>query len=279
MQMIAVAHWAKQQALTWNLFDSPECRTDAVELRIATVSTRIYVSLLTLVIINLVTYTSLVALTQTITIEKPSQIAYTTLYEKHPNSLSCPCKNIAIRYEDFIKISIQYHPICSSWFISDVWKSKLFVSNWNAFVWNDFRITAGNYFQLLDALCSVARRSVQSSINDLFSKVLLTKYLLPSMSLSTKSRDEISFALNATANKMQQHNAFIRKAFHSNQFQTIFKTPRTIVYVAAGPGSILYQSLYFYPRIIDTSENTSCNCADQSTCSTAALYFSADGVM
>ena len=279
MQMIAIARWIKQQALSWNLFDSPESREDAVQLRIAIVSTRFYTSLLTLVIINLITYTSLAALTETITIEKPSQIAYTVLHEKYPDSLSCPCKNIAIRYEDFIKISIRYHPICASLFISDVWISELFVSNLNAFVWNDFRITAGNYFQLIDAFCTVARRSVKSSIDDLSSKVLLTKHLLSSTSLSTKSRDEISFALNATGNRMQQHNAFIRKAFHSNQFQTIFKTPRTIEYFSAGPGSILSDNLYFFPRIIDTSENTSCTCADQSTCSTTASYFSADGVM
>ena len=85
MQLATVFRWMKKQALDWNLFESPESRSDTRQLRIAIVSTRIYVLMLTLLTVNLIIYASLMTLTQTITITKPSQATYTALHEKYSN--------------------------------------------------------------------------------------------------------------------------------------------------------------------------------------------------
>ena len=279
MRLATVARWIKTQALGWNLFESPESLTDNFQLRIAIVSTRIYACVLLLVVINFIMFASLMTFTQTIVVEKPSRNTYTALYDKYSRSLKCPCKNIAIRYESFIKISMQYHPVCTSWFISDIWKKRSFNETMYAFDANDFRIIAVNYLQLLDIYCGIARKSVQSSVDDFLSEALLTKNLLAASSLNIHIDEEIIFTLTVTANRIQQHNAFVQKTFHSNQFQTIFQTPKTMFYLVRRLGSPEPDGLYFHPRIIGANEKTSCNCVEQSACSTQAMYFSEDGEM
>jgi hypothetical protein len=274
-----MARWIKTQVLNLNLFDSPKSRSDASQLRIALISTRIYIILLTLTIINLMTYASVIIQTQTVTIQKPSQTIYTTLQEKYQNSLSCPCKNIAINYTDLMNISIKYHPVCESRFISDAWIHQLFIRNINNFQWNDFRVIASSYFQLLTTLCSTAQRSVQNAVNDFFSKSFLTKHLLSSTSLNIQIHEEIWFVLNSTANTLRQQNEFIRKTVHSNQFETAFKTPRIIEYIASEAMTFMYQGFHFIPTTIDMKENMSCNCVSMPNCSAQSIYYGVNTVM
>ena len=119
----------------------------------------------------------------------------------------------------------------------------------------------------------------QSSVEDFLSKALLTTDLLSPSSLKSHSDEEISFALTVTANRIQQDNAFIRKTFHSNQFQTIFQAPKTMHYYKAVPGGLTISGLYFQPRIIHTKEYTACNCVEQSACSAQAIYFNDNRAM
>jgi hypothetical protein len=273
MQLATVFQWIKRHVVGWNLFESPESRVDARQLRIEIVSTRIYVFVLTLLTINLFIYASLVTLAQTNTVTKPSQATYTALHEKYPNTLSCPCKNIAVRYEDFINISVQHHPICASWFITDAWINALFDASIQPLYSDTPSVTVLNYFQLLSAFCYTARRTVQSSIKDFFSDVLVTKNLLSPGSVKNHSEEELSFTLNASANKIQQHHAFLRNTSQSNQFQTMYQTPQSILYGRDETAGGAEEHVQFRPCDIDADDHTSCNCVEQSTCSSRAVLF------
>jgi hypothetical protein len=279
MRITAAARWIKTQVLNLNLFDSPESRSNASELRIALISTRFYIILLTITIINLITYASLIVQTQTVMIQKPPETIYTNLLKKYPNSLSCPCEHIAIDYKDLINISIKYHPVCESQFISDAWIHHLFIQNISGFLPNDFRLIASSYFQLLATLCSTAQGSVQNAVNDFFSKIFLTKYLLLSTSLNIQIHEEIWFVLNSTANTVRQNNEFIRKTVHTNQFQTAFTTPSFIEYIVTPLGPSTLQGFHFEPIVITTKENIPCNCVYTPSCSAQSIYHDVDAVM
>lgn len=279
MRITTATVWIKTQVLNLNLFDSPESHSDASQLRIALISTRIYIILLALITLNLITYTSLIVQTQTVTISKPSQTVHTTLQEKYRNSLSCPCGNIAIDYTDLVDISIKYHPVCESQFISDAWIHQLFISNTKNILPNDIRVIASSHFQLLATLCSTAKRSVRNAVNDFFSKILLTKYLLSSTSLNIQIQEEISFVLNSTANILRQQNEYIRKTIESNQHETAFTTPRFIEYIIDQSPFFAYQGFNFVPTSIDTEGSTSCDCVSTPNCSRQSFYYGVDAVM
>ena len=273
MQLATVIGWLTSQAVGWNLFESPESRLDARQLRIEIISTRIYVFTLTLLTVNLIIYASLMTLTQTMTRTDPSQATYAALYEKYPNTLSCPCKSISIRYEDFTNISVQYHPICTSGFITNAWINQLFDASMRPLDSDAPSVTFLTYFQLLNAFCSTARRTVQNSIKDFFSEVLVTKNLLSSDSLKNHSEEELSFKLNTSANKIQQHYAFLQNMSHSNQFQTMYQTPQSILHGLDESAGGADEHVQFRSCGIRTGENTSCNCVEQSTCSSRAMLF------
>ena len=279
MRITTATVWIKTRVLNLNLFDSPESRSDASQLRIALISTRIYIILLLLTTINLITYTSLIVQTQTVTISKPSQTVHTTLQEKYENSLSCPCGNIAIDYTDLVNISIKYHSVCESQFISDAWIHQLFIPNTTNLLPNDIRVIASSHFQLLATLCSTAKRSVQNAVNDFFSKILLTKYLLSSTSLNIQIHEEISFALSSTANILRQQNEYIRKTIQSNQHETAFLTPRFIEYILDYSPLYAYQGFNFVPTSIDTEGSMSCDCVSTPNCSGQSFFYGVGAVM
>ena len=279
MRITTATVWIKTQVLNLNLFDSPDSRSDASELRIALISTRIYIILLLLTTINLITYTSLIVQTQKVTISKPSQTVHKTLQEKYGSSLSCPCRNIAIDYTDLINVSIKYHPVCDSQFISDAWIHQLFIPNTKDFFSNDIRVIASSHFQLLATLCSTAKRSVQNAVNDFFSKILLTNYLLSSTSLDVQIHEEISFALNSTANILRQQNEYIRKTIQSNQYETAFTTPRFIEYILDYSPFFAYQGFNFIPTSIGTEGGVSCDCVSTPNCSGQSFYYGVNAVM
>ena len=278
MQPSTMFRLMKKQALDWNLFESPESRSDTRQLRIEIVSTRIYVLMLTLLTVNLIIYASLITLTKTITITKPSQATYTALNEKYSNALSCPCENIAVIYGEFIKISVQYHPICTSWFITDAWINVLVNSSMNSRDSNAPSVSALNYFELLGAFCATARRTIQSSIDDLFSDVHVTKHLLSAGFLQSHSEVETSFKLNASAHRIQRRNALLRSTSHSNQFQTMYQTPERIQIDSFESGSYSGGPLYFEPRTIALDGNAFCNCVEQLTCSSRAVFYNGDQI-
>ena len=64
------------------------------------------------------------------------------LSREHGQSLSCPCKAIAIPYRSFVFNNVTMHPVCSSIFVDEQWIAKLYFANASLYgVW-DFRTTA-----------------------------------------------------------------------------------------------------------------------------------------
>ena len=71
-------------------------------------------------------------------------LVYNDLKDKYGDILSCPCSNAIITYEDFVTITITYHPVCSSTFISNEWSKALYSINASRHGVADFRTTASH---------------------------------------------------------------------------------------------------------------------------------------
>lgn len=266
-RLLNILRWIRTEALKVNLFETVEAEQDPIELRISLISTRIYIILQSLILINLGIYASVIVLTRSTTIKSPSEKSYMELYKQYPTTLTCPCSNIVSHYYEMVNITVQYHPACRSHFVTNEWMYNLFVSNSSGFDSKNIRLTFDIYFQLLKSFCNLTKKSVENSIDEIVSSVLVTNDLIANSTLINQIQEDVQFSLNTTGNTIHQHHMLSRETIHSNQYETGFQVPKEIAYIWTKPGFSINKK-QFSSTIIDTGNGTSCSCVDQSTCTT-----------
>jgi hypothetical protein len=74
-------------------------------------STRLYLILMIIALAILVIYTGLSTQTVQVVVNNPSLSTYQTLQLKYPETLKCPCSQIAVKYGSFIQMQPVYHPV------------------------------------------------------------------------------------------------------------------------------------------------------------------------
>ncbi|CAF1574928.1 unnamed protein product [Adineta ricciae] len=194
MQSLAnIANRIRTFVLQLNLFEDERTRLDQFHLRTAIISTRVYVTLLTLaVIVVLVALISLETQSEAIIIRNPSEANYQTLLKKNLAQLLCPCSRITIPYGNFTSTAIAYHPVCSSVFVTNDWIRHFFSSDIGKLYQPDFRVLASSYFQLLAALCFHAKRSVHDALDDFDSETLITPSVFTQDNLNSYIQEKTS---------------------------------------------------------------------------------------
>jgi hypothetical protein len=261
----AVVRQSKKYAAELNLFIDQACRSDPFHSRTMIISTRIYIVLLTVSIIILVVFSSLGTQFQTITKRNPSQADYEVLLGKYPNSLSCPCNRVTIPYGNFTSTNVDYHPVCSSVFVSDDWIKHLFSPNIGSLYQGDFRASASSYFQLLAAFCSHVSRTVTDELDNFHSETLLTPDVLLQESFNTTVQVKSEFLKASIENNVRQLILLVRSTTRTNELQTALQTSKILLKKGTFPG--LDHVSY------SVSDSPNCFCEALSNCSAASGFF------
>ncbi|CAF5107027.1 unnamed protein product, partial [Rotaria sp. Silwood1] len=265
-----IAKWIKQTISQMNLFEVEMTRSEELDLRKAIISTRIFIILLTFTLTILTVYSALDGQNQTIIVLNPTQSDFENLYRKYPNTLACPCTDIAIPYRSFISIIPEYHPVCSSIFVSDNWINILFNPNISYYYPLDFRSSASGQFQILSSFCSLSKRFVNDTIDDFLSNVFLTPVVLSSYLLDLQSQAQSSFIQTLTSNAFRQLLQLVRSTTFTNQLQTALRTSSYLgFYIFPNGKTATYAIQNFY----SSNNNTICYCGLQSTCSSSVCGF------
>ncbi|CAF1270809.1 unnamed protein product [Adineta ricciae] len=110
-----------------NLFPSIPPSTDEHQLYNQRISTRLFLFCLIVSLTILLVYNSVITITQTVIVLSPTITQYSQLYEKYPQTLTCPCSKISIDYGTFFRIEYTFHPVCYSDFVTDNWIDYLSV--------------------------------------------------------------------------------------------------------------------------------------------------------
>ncbi|CAF1192521.1 unnamed protein product [Adineta ricciae] len=104
--------------------------TDPLERTTLRISTWIYLILLCLSMIIIVLFTSLSVQIHHEIIEDLSIVDFEYLPEKYTRSIQCPCSEIIIPHYSFISLSPQFHLVCTSDFLSDLWFNSIAEAGW-----------------------------------------------------------------------------------------------------------------------------------------------------
>lgn len=110
----------KQYLLKLDIF-SNDTQNDEFENRIGRIATRIFFLLFIFLFLIYILFNTLSIKTVSETIYHPTQDQYEHLQARYPETLVCPCRNIAIHHESFISLIPTFHPICLSGFVTDAW--------------------------------------------------------------------------------------------------------------------------------------------------------------
>ncbi|CAF1361513.1 unnamed protein product [Rotaria magnacalcarata] len=155
---------AIQQLKHLNLFndDNTAATPEAEETRDQIRATRIYVVLLNVSLSVLVILSSLAPRNESVTIKKTSLATYEQLQMVYPDTLSCPCQNIAISHDSFISIIPTYRQVCSSDLISYEWIVSLFNPEVARITPLNSRVSAAGQFRILALTCLVSVASIEN---------------------------------------------------------------------------------------------------------------------
>jgi hypothetical protein len=261
----------KKHIAEWNSFEDLACRSNPFHLRTAIISTRVYVALLTVSVTIIIAFLSLGNESKVNIIQNPSQASYEDLLHKYATSLSCPCSRVTVPYLNFTWTTVEYHPVCSSVFVSQEWIDRLFTPNIGRIYQGDFHALASSLFQLLAAFCSHAKRSVNDALDDFHSDTLLTTDVLLPDSFNAQVQAYSEFLRISTANSVRRLLQSVRSTTHANGLQTVIQTSQ-----------ILLKQLDDNFRVIQTdveflyADSSICRCKSSVNCSTPIGFYTSE---
>ncbi|CAF4012681.1 unnamed protein product, partial [Adineta steineri] len=171
-----------------NLFPSISPSTNESDLRNERISTRLFIIALVSSITILIGYNLLIDITKVSVVNSPDLTQYLDLYSKYPQTLTCPCSNITIKYEEFLEIDYTLHQLCSSAFVTNDWIAYLAQNRILSIEYADGFLELGTYmFQALKTFCESSNKTISDSlsqfyVNEYTSLTVISKQLFESQS-------------------------------------------------------------------------------------------------
>ncbi|CAF1413893.1 unnamed protein product [Adineta steineri] len=200
-----------------NLLPSVPPTTDEYQLRNQRISTRLFVSLLIILLTIVFLYISLINITQTVNVKTPSIQEYEQLYNTYSQTLTCECTQISINYENFIQIQYTLHQVCHSDFVAQEWINYLANSPGSSGEFYDaFRVSGTFLFQALSTLCVLVDQTISNRLIEFYSSQYVSASVTPSNLFQLQTNAFISQFISSTTNEFLLSFAMIRKTTQSN---------------------------------------------------------------
>ncbi|CAF1065691.1 unnamed protein product [Adineta steineri] len=237
-------------------------------------STRLYLILLSITFVILTLYTLIQPQTLTKSFPTPSLNFYQNLMNSHSDELECPCSLISSPYDGFVQIQPIFHQICSSDLISNEWRLNItanLISNLSAYNQRDYRLFLSSHLQFLNGLCQLSMQTVNQSIQQSLSSLMITKQLL--------SEENFNLHINSMINeaKFNAPSTFIRLLSllrATNHGNAIVSSYGTNYQYKASVYDLHQTTLYTQAMIYDDN----CSCQLNSTCIINASFIEINSI-
>ncbi|UJR20229.1 hypothetical protein I4U23_023360 [Adineta vaga] len=197
----------------------------------------------------------------------PNEKEYEILQEKYSSTLTCPCTQISFPYEDFIKIQMKFHQICSSTFIQRWWYQS-FGYRTNYYIRTGFYSFASSYFQTLSSFCDLANQTTAYEIKRFLSTTFTNAYVLSNDSFNAQITSLINSFIQQLKTEFVYRASLSKTLLYSNQYVSNFDviTTHTPVVSTDSTGSYSVR-MTVYPIYAIHDNKTKCYCVLDSTCS------------
>ncbi|CAF4239831.1 unnamed protein product, partial [Rotaria sordida] len=197
--------------------------------------------------------------TNTVIIQSPKQNSFEKLSTQYPTTLSCPCTQSSIRYDQFLSFDTIYHPICTSQFVNQTFISSLIEYNMSDYYPLDYRIMAASHFQIIALLCQTVKQMVSDALEEFTTKYIITNKALFNDIFNVQIEALIEQLKATTMANIKHINDFLWFNIFQNR---IVSGLRTNYYIDTVPGSAV--SIFLMSGY--TNENKTCTCTLSDNC-------------
>ncbi|CAF4033211.1 unnamed protein product [Adineta steineri] len=237
-------------------------------------STRLYLILLSIIFTILTLYTVIQPQTLTKSFPTPSLNFYQKLMNEHSDELECPCSLISSPYDDYIQIQPIFHQICSSDLISNEWRLNItanLISNLSAYNQRDYRLFLSSHLQFLNGLCQLSMQTVDQSIQQSLSSLMITKQLLSEENFNLQINSMINEAKSNAPSTLIRLFSLLQATNHGNAIVSAYGTNyQYIASIYSTFSTILYTQAVMY--------DGNCSCQLNSTCIINASFIEMESV-
>ncbi|CAF1446389.1 unnamed protein product [Adineta ricciae] len=237
-------------------------------------ATRLYILLLIASHTILIFYTIVQPRPSRTTYLKPDLFYYNRLRKIYGDQLKCSCSQIASTYDRFVKIETIFHSVCRSNFVSEEWRLDLvngLVPNFTLFNRRDYRRFLPAHLYYLQKLCNISEQSVQHSINEFLTSLLITVELLPKNQFDIHLNTTIEQSKSSAPILVSRLLPFIQSLSHGNALISTYET--NFEYVL--PANKIYNSYLPTQGIVYDDQ---CSCGKSPTCTTQAVFIEGNRV-
>lgn len=249
--------------------------------RVQLISTRIYFFLLIFILCLITIYTSIIERSLTKTFYQPTINDYENLVEKYPNEVNCPCTQIAIPYEKFIR-QLQvtaYHPVCFTTTLSNGLHFGTVTDISKAINGPDFDSWKQIFIDGVQSLCELSRSIAENRIltfktSNFYVYRMISRLLYTNMTNSTL--DEF---YRSVSTDFEQTMNLIRSLSKNNALISMFSANWNFKQQIT-PNSSVNETFstipvsYYNPRT-----NETCSCATSRTCEMPVYTFVVGGTV
>lgn len=223
---ISIFQRIHSRLIQFNIYRIGRRSDDPYDVKTEFISTRIYIIVLTLSIIIFLIFLSAPIKQYDIIIENPSVEIFERLYRNYSTQVKCPCRRIIINYGSFLSLTPEFHPICSSDFLSDEWMysltgipfTDLFQMIKLKYKYDGFHHIGDSFFSTVKTLCSMAQTTYSNSYLLFKHSAFVTDYSMSSTELYIRINDILNEFQSNTITDFKQLFSLTR--FHTQSMLT-----------------------------------------------------------
>ena len=245
-----------------NLFDDGTALSPIDQL----LATRIFLLSIVTTLTVLVAFTAFAAQTHTTTVRSPTEALFKQLSARYPRTLSCPCTQASIRYDEFLSFNPQYHSVCSRQLVNQSFITSLSDGNMSDYYPLDYRLMSASHFQSLALFCRTSQQLISDTLRQSASEHLIATRVLSYDDFDAQAQ-AITEQLQSTAiADMKRTSNFVWLNIHQN---SIFSALRSNYYVQIDPAS---NTTVFFAMFYK-SANSTCSCVTDRMCVHQAGFY------
>jgi hypothetical protein len=194
-------------------------------------------------------------------VQAPTIKQYYTLQSLYPQSLTCPCSQISIKYDAFLSLKYELHAVCTSYFVTQQWYDIFIHTNGKSSYTSNFGSSAPYRFQALQSLCEISNRTISISRGVFFATQYVTLMVTPLDLFQSQAQAAFDEFVSSASETLLSSLQIISDLNRGNGMTAVTGSQFNLLSEDEDP----------YTQYLENPQYTNCTCASSAKCTLPSL--------